>query len=464
MAVGDLREFIRRLEDAGELLRIRKEISADLELSAVIRCAGEQGVLCERVRGFDVPIAANLFGNHRSVAVALEAAPERAVWEFIRRIEQRVEPVIVPEGPVQQVVLRGEDVDLTRLPVPWVHEADGGRFICAGLVIARDPDYGMNVSIQRLQIKGPAKTGIFFPWHQHLAMYYRRAEARGEGLPIAVVIGCDPALYLASQMRGEPRLDEYAVAGALREAPLGLVRCQTVDLAVPAEAEIVLEGVIPPGIREEEGPFGEFPGYYTGSPESRWPIVQYTALTRRADPIYQTIYLGKPPTENNFLTSLPKAASLYRTIETVASDVRDIYFTPGGCGTYHVVISLNKQYATEGRLVLNAALSARQSIKQVIVVDDDIDIRNPHDVEWAVATRAQFDVDGIVLADAPMSLDPSTHAKRGSELGVRVGIDATRPFGKPFPAPTAVSAQLLDEVRRSWAEYVGAPARVGVER
>jgi UbiD family decarboxylase len=187
MAPGDLREFIQRLDDAGELLRIRKEVSPDLELSAVIRCAGERAVLCERVRGFDVPIAGNLFGNHRSAAVALGVAPEQALWEFIRRIERRVEPVLVPEGPVQEVVARGEAVDLTQLPVPWVHADDGGRYICAGMVVARDPEYGMNVSIQRLQIKGPAKTGIFFPGHQHLAMYFRRADGRGDGMTIGVL-------------------------------------------------------------------------------------------------------------------------------------------------------------------------------------------------------------------------------------------------------------------------------------
>jgi 2,5-furandicarboxylate decarboxylase 1 len=462
MAYTDLRDFLRRLEAEGELTRVYKPVDRDLELSAVIRCAGEQAVLCERIRGFDVPVVASVFGNSRKVALALEVEPARALWEFIARSSNPVAPEIVAEGPVHEVMRLGEEVDLEALPVPWVHEQDGGRFICAGLVVARDPAFGTNVSIQRLQIKGRAKTGIYIGDFQHLALYYRRAEERGERLPVAVVIGCEPSVYLASQMRGDPGLDEYAVAGGLRQGPVELVRCKTVDLEVPATAEYVIEGYLAPGEREDEGPFGEAPGYYTQrSGGAVSTIVHCTAITHRRAPIFQTLYLAKPPTENNYLTSLPKAASLYRQIRDSATDVRDIYFTPGGCGTFHVVISLKKHYEGEARAVISAALASRIHVKQVIVVDEDIDVRNPHDVEWAVATRSEFDVDGIILTDVPSGLNPAAPHKRGKTLGTRVGIDATRRLGEPFPEVCSVSSTLVEQVRSAWAEYVRPPVAEG---
>lgn len=458
MAYADLRAFIQRLEAEDELVRIRKTVDRDLELSAVIRCAGERGVLFEHVRGFDMPVAGNLFGSARAVALALETSPEGALWEFIRRSSTPISATRVTDAPVQEVTRLGAEVDLETLPVPWVHEDDGGRFICAGMVVARDPELGTNVSIQRLQIKGPTKSGIYIGGFQHLALYYKRAEERGEPLPVAIVIGADPTLYLASQMRGDPSMNEYGIAGGLRGEPVELVRCKTVDLEVPASAEIVLEGHLLPGVREEEGPFGEQPGYYTAAMRQYVStVVHYTAITHRAEPIYQTIYLAKPPTENNFLTSLPKAASLYRQIKEVATDVRDIYFTPGGCGTFHVVVSVRKHYEGEARAIISVALGSRIHIKQIVVVDDDIDIRNPHDVEWAVATRTEFDVDGIVLTDVPTGLDPAAPHKRANGLGTRVGIDATRRLGVPFPKVCDVPPALLAQVRASWDSYVNPP-------
>jgi UbiD family decarboxylase len=458
MAYADLRAYLKRLEEEKCLTRIYKEVDRDLELSAVIRCAHDQGLLFERVRGFDMPVAANLFGGPRATALALDSTPAEALWEFIRRSGQSIEPRLLDDGPVHEVVQTGDDVNLEALPVPWVHEDDGGRFICAGMVVARDPEFGTNVSIQRLQIKSSKTTGIYIGGFQHLAHYYRRAEERNEPLQIAVVIGADPLLYLASQMRGDPLMDEYAIAGGLRGEPVDLVPCKTVDLAVPASAEIVLEGYLLPGVREEEGPFGEQPGYYTAAMRQYVStVVHYTAITHRTDPIFQTIYLGKPPTENNFLTSLPKAASLYRQIREVATDIRDIYFTPGGCGTFHVVVSLRKHYEGEARAVISVALGSRIHIKQVIVVDEDIDIRDPYDVEWAVATRSEFDVDGIVLTDVPTGLDPAASHKRSNGLGTRYGIDATRRLGVPFPKVCDVPAALLAQVQQSWASYITPP-------
>jgi len=457
MPFDDLQSYLRALEAEGELLRIYKEVDRDVEISAVVKRAGEKAVWCERVRGFDMPVASNVFYNRRKIAVALGVPVERCLWEYIDRVERHIPPRLVDDGPVHEVVWTGDEVDLERLPIPLVHPDDGGRCISAGVIIARDPEFGVNVSIQRLQVTGRAKTGIFAGRTAHLNTFLQRAQARGEPLPIAVVVGCDPTLYMASQAKDPIGVDEYGVAGALRQQPVDVVRGVTVDLPVPADAEIVLEGYVPPGVREPEGPFGEFHGYYGYGHEKDAPVVHYTAITMRRRPVLQSIYLGKPPTENNYLTELPRAATIYSLIRQAAPEVKDIHLSPGGCSNYTCVISLRKRYEGEGKLVLAAAMSIRLPLKQVIVVDDDIDIYNPLEVEWAVATRSQFDLDSVHLANTPTGLDPSAEFKRGALSLYRVGIDATKPYGKPYAVVCDIPAEAVAEVDRHWDEYITAP-------
>jgi 2,5-furandicarboxylate decarboxylase 1 len=457
MPFDSLREYLRVLEDQGELQRIYKEVDRDVEISAVLKRAGEQAIWCERVRGFDIPVVSNVFHGRQKMATALGTSPDRMLWEYIDRAAQPIPPRVVPDGPVHEVVWTGDEVDLGRLPIPRVHPDDGGRFISAGLIVARDPEFGTNISIQRLQHKGPATTGILIGRVQHLNVYHQRAEARNEPLPIAVVIGCDPTVYLASQMKPDIRVDEYTLAGGLRRAPVDVVQCRTVDLQVPAGAEIVLEGYIPPHVREPEGPFGEFPGYYGFGEDPESPVVHYTAITMRRDALFQSIYLGKPPTENNYLTFLPRTSLLYQLIKPAVAEIQDIYVSPGGCSNFTAVISIRQRYAGEAKLALAAALSSRMALKHVVVVDDDIDIHNPIEVEWAMATRAQFDQDLITVPNAPAGLDPSAEPKRGNHLNYRIGIDATKPYGKPFPAVCDVPAEMVAEVDRNWAEYITAP-------
>lgn len=451
MPYQSLGQFLQRLEAEGELVRIKKEVDPLHEISAVITKLREPAVFCPNVKNSTIPVVGNVFGNLKKIELALECPRERLLQEFLHRRSMPLPPRVVDRGPVQEVILTGDQVDLTQLPVPWVNEKDGGRYIDCGIVVARDPEFGHNLSLHRIQLKGPRKTGIWLDHVQHLGTYYKRAQELNRPLEIAVVIGCDPVLYIASQVTAAIDVDEYTVAGSLRQEPVDLVRCQTVDILVPAHAEIVLEGRILPHLREQEGPFGEFPGTY--GPQVQAPVVEYTALTRRANPIYQMLYQAKPPTENVYLTAIPKAADLYRVVKETVAEVRGVYLTPGGCGRYHAVVSIKKRTEGEPKLALAALLSSRISVKHAVVVDEDINIYDPHDVEWAIATRSQFDRDSIVITGAPQMLDPSTvHLEK--RLTAKVGIDATRPLGVNFPETCAVPREVLEEVERNWKDYL----------
>jgi 2,5-furandicarboxylate decarboxylase 1 len=450
MPFADLREYLDKLDEAGELVHIDKEIDPRFELTGIIRHLRDKPVLFHRVQGSAYPVVGNVFGNYTTIEIALETPRDRLLPEYLERVQRFVDPVVVPSGPVKEQVRLGSAVDFYELPLPTHNAKDGGLYIDAGILIADDPEFGTNLSLQRLQITGRNRAGIYIAPQHHLNRYRQRAEEQDRPLPVAVAIGCEPTLYIASQAFAAVDTDEYTIAGALRQQPVELVRCETVDLRVPAAAEIVLEGHILPHVREEEGPFGEFPGYY-GSKGNR-PVVEFTAMTYRTNPIFQTIYLRKPPTENVYLTALPKAADLYRLAKEAAPEVKDVYLTPGGCGKYHAVLSIKKRHEGEAKSALLAVLSSRIAVKQAIVVDTDIDIYDPLDVEWAVATRSQFDVDSIVVQGLPHNLDPSV-CKRHDGLTAKVGIDATLPLNKPFPDTCDVPPETIEHVRRNWASY-----------
>src|SRR3990172_7340865 len=245
MAFKDLREFIQKVESSDQLIRIKKEVDPNQEISAVIIKAGSSAVLCEKVKGYDIPVAANLFADKRKIDLALNLNGESPIGEYLKRLEKLKPPRLVADGPVKEKIILGDKLDvLGMLPIPVINEKDGGRYISFGIIVAKDPQFGYNLALHRLHIKGKRRAGTYMSELQHLALYYKRAEERDQPLEIAVIIGCDPSLYMASVVTGPPDLDEYAVAGALRGEPLEMVKCETVDLEVPAHAEIVLEGRI----------------------------------------------------------------------------------------------------------------------------------------------------------------------------------------------------------------------------
>jgi 2,5-furandicarboxylate decarboxylase 1 len=349
--------------------------------------------------------------------------------DVTERYRQAIESPIaceeVTDAAVQEV--RHDDVDLTKLlPIPTHNEHDSAAYITAGLVIAANPATGVqNVSINRLQVSGPNRLGILI-LPRDLHRFYDTAEQADEALPVSIVVGVDPLTLLASQAILPLDNDELEIAGALHGRALPVVKCLTNDVRVPAHAEIVIEGRLLPKTREPEGPFGEFPQYY-GDRGNR-QVVEVDAVTHRRKPLYHTIVPAAM--EHLLLGAIPREASLLANLQRSFPSVRSVHLSLGGQCRYHLHVKIAKRWNGEPKNIIMAALAGHADIKQVVVVDDDVDITDPHAVEWAVATRFQASEDLVVVNHVQGSrLDPSSR----DGIVDKVGFDATKPLGiDPF--------------------------------
>ncbi len=428
MPFNDLREFITFLESKGELIRTQKPVNVKYEISAYIRKTSDvQGpaLLFDNVKNFTMPVLGGVFATRKRAFLALETSNEDYVNKFQNALDHLLAPKRVTHAPCKEVIIEGNDVDLNRLPVPIFSEKDLAPFITLGLCISRDPKGGKNTSIYRLQLKGRNRLGIMA---QHLVRQLTEAESIGKGLPIAIAIGTDPVLPLATQWMAPYGTDELALAGSLRGAPVEVVKAETVDLEVPATAEIIIEGMVLPNVREEEGPFGEVSGYYT--PSTPKPVIEVTAITHRKNPIYQAALTGMPTTENHILKQLPLEATYYWQLKKEFPGVTAVHFPAAGTVGMTCVIAMKQAYECEARNLIAAMIGTRRN-KITVVVDDDIDITDMEKVWWAITTRTQADEDVIVFPRVvATAMDPSVRKLR---VGSSLGIDATVPFGQRFP-------------------------------
>jgi UbiD family decarboxylase len=421
--------FIGFLESKGELIRTKKPVDVKYEISAYIRKTSDvQGpaLLFDNVKEFTIPVLGGAFATRKRALLALETSNEDYVNKFHDALDHLVAPKLTANAPCKDVIIKGQDVDLNKLPVPIFSERDPAPFITLGLCISRDPKSGgKNTSIYRLQLKGRNRLGIMA---QHLVRQLMEAESIGEGLPIAIAIGTDPVLPLATQWMAPYGTDELALAGSLRGAPVELVKAETVDLEVPATAEIIIEGMVLPNVREDEGPFGEVSGYYT--PSNPKPVIEVTAITHRKNPIYQAALTGMPTTENHILKQLPLEAGYYWQLKKEFPGVTAVHFPAAGTVGMTCVIAMKQAYECEARNLIAAMIGTRRN-KITVVVDDDIDITDMEKVWWAITTRTQADEDVIIFPRVmATAMDPSVRKLR---VGSSLGIDATVPFGQYFP-------------------------------
>lgn len=420
-----LRDWLDRLAESDRLSVMRPGIGLTHELAAIAnRLDGHTASLFPHPDGHDGSVVSGLVSSRAWMAEALGVGQEDLIAHFQRSAAHPLALNVVDTGPAQEVV-HTEAIDLCRLlPIPTHNEHDSGPYISAGLTIARDPETGaQNVAIHRCQISGPDRIGILL-LPRHTDHFFRKAEAAGQGLEVALVIGVDPATLLASQAIAPLGQDELEIAGALRGAALDVLRCRTNQVLVPAEAEIVIEGRILPRTREPEGPFGEFPQYY-GERADRH-VLHVEAVTHRRRPIFHTIVGGG--LEHLLLGAIPREATILASLQRNFPGVRDVHLSLGGVGRYHLYIKLAKTQDGEGKNVLLGAFAAHYDIKHAVVVDTDVDIHNPTEVEWAIATRFQADRDLLLVPNSQGSkLDPSTD--RG--VGTKMGLDATIPVGAP---------------------------------
>lgn len=427
----DLRGYLSHLGQHKQLLCVREEVDPKFEIAAGIRKTSDihgPALLFENVKGYPHwRVLGGLFATRELIALALGVPVPELMSRYLLLEEERIAPVLVEGGPVKEVRWQGDEIDLSRLPIVTHSEKDIGPYITIGVQVGKDPDSGArNVSIHRMLLLGKDRLSLWAPPDHHLGRYILKAEDRGKGLEVATAIGVDPAIVIGSQAKVPIGVDEYHVAGGLRGEPVKLTKCDTVDLEVPAAAEIVIEGVTLPGERVADGPYGEYPGCYSEAKQA--PVLKVTAITMRRNPIYQTALTGLPVTENHTLIEYADAAVVYREVKKIAPEVKAVHVTPGGTFRHHAVVSIRKRHDEEGRNVIVALLASGVGIKHVVVVDDDIDVYDPVDVEWAISNRMQPDRDIIIIPRLACStLDPSAPKPRTT---AGWGIDATVPIGE----------------------------------
>jgi len=398
-----------------------REVDPAYEITALVvkleREAKRRPVLLfEKVKGTRFPVLTNLHASRSRLAAAMGAPPEGTLRAYLHAMEKPIPPKIVPTGPVREVVLTGDRVNLYDLPQIVHHEGDAGPYVTAAISFAKDPTAAIwNCAYNRLQIKGRDTTSIHLTTGKHLWEFHRIAEARGEPLPVAFVIGVHPAIALGALAIGSIDEDERAIMGGLLGEPLELVRCETSDVLVPAHAEMVLEGEILPGTRIPEGPFGEFTGYSLG--ERPREVVRVRAITHRRDAIFQDITVAH--LDHLLLSTVPIEANLYRAVRAMVPTVTAVRVP----GPFTCFVSIEARVPGQAKNAILAVLGADLYMKRVVVVDHDVDVFDDRQVNWAIATRCQPDRDITVVTNARGSdLDPST---REDGYTAKWGVDAT---------------------------------------
>ena len=460
----DLQEFMGLLEDRGLLARIKEKVSVDLELAEVVRRvfkAGGPALLFEDVAGFDIPVVANLFGTSERVLMAMEA---RSVEEAVGRVEalmkaaakpslrsalkglrmlKAARPRLVSRSPCKEMVFREGEFKLTRLPAIRSWPKEGGRFITLPLVFTKDPETGRrNVGIYRMQVFDDAAAGMHWQAHRHGALHL--AKSKGP-LQVAVALGSDPALILAAAMPLPEALDEVMVAGLLKGGSIKLVRCEAVDLEVPASAEIVLEGIVDPRELRIEGPFGDHTGYY--DPAKPCHVFRVKCVTMKERPVFPVVVEGKPPTEGAMLQAVLQRLAL-PLVKSVMPEVVDLSFPVEAWFHGLCIVSIRKRYPGHAKRVMMGlwGLESFSLIKCIIVVDADVDIHDLGQVLWAVSTRVDPARDLLIVEKAP--LDELDHASPMLRLGSKLGVDATRKLEGEAERPTPEELKADEEVAR----------------
>lgn len=427
-----LRSFLDDIERAGELRRYSAPIS--LRDIARITESSDEALLFERPAGCDTALLANAMGSRERWAIALGVAPTGIIPEISRRLGRAIAPTLVDDGPVREVVQVGDEVDVTRLPAYLQHALDGGPYISAAMDVTRDASGRYNTGVRRLMLRGARETGVDVVAPSDLRAAYRKAREQGERFEIAFVIGSHPLDYLATQMRGGD-LDEFALMGGIRGTSVPLVPCETVDLRVPADAEIVLEGHLEGDWTNLEGPYGEYHGCYGAA--HRNPLFRLTAITRRRDAVFQTATISGrhlERTDTAVITAIAIELRVWEAVSRAIARPLQVHSPASASGQHHVRICLQSRDPGDGRNAVLAALASNADIKMAIAVDEDIDIFSDAMTEWAVSTRFQADRDAIVLDGMrTFPLDPSLPPREDAPkvTGGKLGIDATRRYDRP---------------------------------
>jgi UbiD family decarboxylase len=423
-----LRGFVESLADGDELETVREPV--DLADVAGVLEGNPKAVLFRAVGPERHELVGNVTGSRARLARAFGVAPDALLAEVLRRLRSKPEIIDVPraQAAVQEIVLTGDDADLTRLPVHLGHGADGGPYISSSIDFVVDPKTGWtNVGVRRLMLRGRRETGIDLVSPSDLRAIYEASAAGGKPLPVSFVVGAHPIDHVAAVMRLP--IDELGLVASLRDAPLPVVKCVTNDIRVPADAEWVLEGYLDArGHVEPEGPYGEFLGYYGAV--KRNPVFHLTAITRRRDALFQTSTIGGRSlgrTDTALLNALRTEVMIWRALETAVREPVAVHATASSGGMFNLRVALRQRVPGEARNAIAACFGALVNVKNVFVVDPDVDIFSDEQMDWALGTRFQPDRDLMVVEGMrTLPLDPSLV---NSRVGAKAGFDLTWPFG-----------------------------------
>jgi len=472
----DLRDFIQALEKAGELKRISHPVDPNLEITEICDRtlkAGGPALLFENPVGYDIPVLGNLFGTPRRVAMAMgqdETSSLRDVGKLLAFLKEPEPPAgwkdLLQKAPkfknalylspkniskpaCQQVVIEGDDVDLTKLPIQTCWPGDAAPLVTWPLVITRGPNKDrQNLGIYRMQLLGRNRLIMRWLAHRGGALDFREWQDTnpGEPFPISIAIGADPATILGTVTPVPDTLSEYGFAGLLRGSKTEVAKSIGNELQVPASAEFVFEGVIEPGDMADEGPYGDHTGYY--NEVESFPVFTVQRITHRKDPVYHSTYTGRPPDEPAIL-GVALNEVFVPIIQKQFPEIVDFYLPPEGCSYRMAVVSMKKQYAGHAKRVMMGVWSfLRQFMytKFIIVTDDDVDVRNWQDVIWAMTTRMDPARDSVIIENTP--IDYLDFASPVSGLGSKIGFDATSKFPGETTREWGIPIQMSEDVKK----------------
>jgi len=477
LVIDDLKGFISLLESKGELVRVREKVSYNFEIAEITdRVSKSNGpvLFFENVENSDFPVVTNLFGSYKRMAWALgveeiEDVPKRiekllsqkppeTLLDKIKMLPQLFEfakyfPKVVKSAPCQEVV--EENPDVTKLPALFCWPKDGGRFITLPLVFTKDPETGVrNCGMYRMHIYDAKTTGMHWHLHKDGSHHYIKAEKLGKRLEVAVAIGGDPAVIYSATAPLPAGIDEMLFAGFLRKEPVELVKCKTVDLEVPANAEFVLEGYVDPYERRVEGPFGDHTGFY--SPAEEYPVFHITCITRRKSPIYPATLVGKPPMEDCYMAKATERIFL-PLLRLDFPEIVDMNLPMEGVFHNCAIISIKKTYPGQAKKVINGLWGKGQMMfaKLIIVVDEDVNVQDLQYTAWRILNNVDWKRD-VLITEGPV--DALDHSASFPRYGSKMGIDATRKsreegMMRDWPEEIEMSEEIKRLVSEKWERY-----------
>jgi len=476
LAFKDIREFISALEERGWLKRITAPVDPEVEITAIVDEVSRRrgpALLFEKPKGYEVPVAINLFGSRERMRLALgvqaldeigaqlerllKFQPPRSLMGKLHALLElkelaSVNPKMVSSGPCKEVVMGKPS--LSRFPILKCWPKDAGRFITLPLVFTKDPETGRrNVGMYRMQVFDETTTAMHWQIHKHGAHHYRKYLEKGQRMEVAVALGGDPATIYSGTAPLPDDMDEMMFAGFLRKEPVEMVKCETIDVEVPANAEIILEGYVDPRERRLEGPFGDHTGYYS-LPEE-YPVFHVTCITTREDPIYPTIVVGRPWLEDAYLGEATVRIFL-PAIRMILPEVVDLNLPPEGIFNNLAIVSIKKSYPGQARKVIHALWGLGQMMftKVIVVVDDNVDVHSIPEVLFHMLNNIDPKRD-VFFVEGPV--DTLNHAAPQPNFGSKMGIDATRKMreeGHPreWPDEQVIPSELRERIKARWKE------------